>query len=81
MSGTGGNPDDDVVFMSRARYFIEGGGGFSILIAGMVRELGGTVLHDEHGRRLQGGGAVSEEQGGRGRVEGVYGYLAHDPLL
>ena len=40
----GRQPDDDVVYMSRAKHFIQGGGGFSIVIAGIVRELGGQVL-------------------------------------
>ena len=40
----GGSPDEDVVFMSRAKHFIQGGGGFSILLAGVVKEMGGTVL-------------------------------------
>jgi hypothetical protein len=40
----GGNPDDDVIFIGRAKYFIQGGGGFSVLLAGLVQSLGGTVL-------------------------------------
>jgi len=42
----GGAPDDDIVFMSRASYFIQGGGGYSLMIAGIVRALGtGKVLN------------------------------------
>ena len=40
----GGAPDDDVVFIARSKYFIQGGGGFSILLAGVVEAMGGTVL-------------------------------------
>ena len=43
----GQKPDDDFALMSRATYFVQGGGGFSILIAGVVAELGGTVLRDD----------------------------------
>lgn len=41
-------PDDDLAYMGRARYFIQGGGGFSIMIANLVTRLGGLVLM-EHG--------------------------------
>jgi len=41
----GGNPDEDIVFMSRASYFIQGGGGYSLLLAGLVRQMNGTVLN------------------------------------
>ena len=40
----GRTPDDDIIFMTRARYFMQSGGGFSYLLAQMVRRLGGTVL-------------------------------------
>lgn len=40
-------PDDDVSFMSRARYFIQGGGGYSMMVAGVVKELGGKVFTDD----------------------------------
>ena len=37
----GNSPDDDFVFMSHARYFHTTGGGFSNLIANVVRRMGG----------------------------------------
>jgi len=40
-------PDGDVIFISRSSYFIQGGGGFSILLADVVREMGGQVLADD----------------------------------
>lgn len=40
----GNNPDRDFVFMARAAYFMQGGGGYSYLVAGAVHELGGTVI-------------------------------------
>ena len=43
-----GTPDEDFLFMSTARYFILGGGGFSRLAATMVRLNGG---HDIIGNR------------------------------
>jgi len=42
----GGNPDDDIAFAANARFFIQGGGGFSILLANMVSVMGGQVLTD-----------------------------------
>ena len=44
--GLGGNPDDDIAFSANSRYFIQGGGGFSILLANMVSVMGGQVLTD-----------------------------------
>ncbi len=38
-------PDDDFVYMSRARYFVQSGGGFSILVSSVVQRLGGQVLN------------------------------------
>ena len=37
-------PDDDFVFMSNAKYFVPSGGGFSELVARVVKEFGGLVL-------------------------------------
>ena len=37
-------PDDDIAFSANANYFIQGGGGFSILLANLVEAMGGTVL-------------------------------------
>ena len=37
------NPDEDVIIMSHSKYFVESGGGFSRLMAGLVRENGGIV--------------------------------------
>jgi len=42
----GGIPDDDTVFAANARYFILGGGGFSVLISNVNLAVGGTVLTD-----------------------------------
>jgi len=42
----GGNPDDDIAFSANSRFFIQGGGGFSILLANMVTVIGGQVLTD-----------------------------------
>ena len=39
-----GNPDKDFVFMCKARIFIKSGGGFSSLIAHMVKKNNGTVI-------------------------------------
>jgi len=36
-------PDEDVVFMGRSRHFMQGGGGFSVVVAGVVKELGGEI--------------------------------------
>ena len=47
----GGLPDEDLLFMARARYFVPGGGGFSRTVSWLVQELGGTVL----------GGAVEKQ--------------------
>ena len=40
----GQTPDEDVAFLSRARYFCRGGGGFSRLMARLVKSRGGTVV-------------------------------------
>ena len=40
----GGTPDDDIIFMARARHFVQSGGGFSAMAAEMCRRTGGTVL-------------------------------------
>lgn len=40
----GGKPDDDVVFITRAHYLVQSGGGFSALTASLTRRVGGTVL-------------------------------------
>ena len=37
-------PDDDIAFSANANYFVQGGGGFSIMLANLVNEMGGTVL-------------------------------------
>ena len=37
------NPDDDVIFMSHAAHFFQGGGGFSKLIGGIARNMGARV--------------------------------------
>lgn len=37
-------PDTDVIYMGRADYFFQGGGGFSYVLAGLNRKLGGTVF-------------------------------------
>ena len=42
----GNVPDDDIVYVANAEYFIEGGGGFSIMLGGLVKQMGGTVLHE-----------------------------------
>lgn len=42
----GGAPDDDVAFAAHARYFIMGGGGFSILLANVNRIMNGITLTD-----------------------------------
>ena len=39
--------DDDVLYVAHARYFLQGGGGFSITLAEVVRAMGGAVLHDQ----------------------------------
>ena len=39
-------PDDDVAFMCRSKYFMQGGGGYSMMVAGVVKELGGNVFTD-----------------------------------
>lgn len=41
----GGSPDEDFVFMCSSRYFIQSGGGFSIVIAQMVKKNKGIVLN------------------------------------
>eukprot|EP00966_Prymnesium_polylepis_P251366 5811783-Prymnesium_polylepis.2 len=40
----GRSPDDDAIFASRARYFVQSGGGLSAVLANLCRILGGTVL-------------------------------------
>jgi hypothetical protein len=45
----GGIPDDDIAFSANARFFIQGGGGFSILLANLVSVMGGQVLTDTAG--------------------------------
>ena len=40
------NPDDDFVTMSRSKYFIKSGGGFSKLVSKMVEMNGGNVYSD-----------------------------------
>lgn len=45
-------PDDDFVYMSRARYFIQSGGGFSILVSNVVLRLNGTVLNQSVPHRI-----------------------------
>jgi len=37
-------PDDDVVFVAKSKYFVQGGGGYSILLAGVNEAMGGTVV-------------------------------------
>lgn len=39
-----GNPDEDFALLSSAKYFVQGGGGFSALIAQIVKARGGTVI-------------------------------------
>ena len=39
----GRDPDEDILYMSHATHFIQGGGGFSRLIGGLVRHMGGEV--------------------------------------
>ena len=41
-----GLPDEDFIFMSNADIFVQGGGGYSELIAKMVKMNGGTVLYN-----------------------------------
>eukprot|EP01083_Nonionella_stella_P153806 494640_1 len=38
------NPDDDLVFMCNSKYFVRGGGGFSDIIAHIVKRKGGYVF-------------------------------------
>lgn len=40
----GSVPDDDVIFLARAHYLIQSGGGFSALTATLCRNMGGEVL-------------------------------------
>ena len=40
------NPDEDVIIMSRSKYFVQSGGGFSGMIAGLVARNGGTVFNE-----------------------------------
>ena len=40
------NPDEDVIIMSRSKYFVQSGGGFSRMIAGLVARNGGTVFNE-----------------------------------
>ena len=44
----GRNPDDDLIFMGQARHFVQGGGGYSAVVAGVVSEMGGEVHWDGH---------------------------------
>ena len=44
MARLGQLPDEDVVFLARARYLIQSGGGFAALTGALCRRLGGTVL-------------------------------------
>lgn len=37
-------PDEDLIFMSDAKIFIVGGGGYSNIIARIVKHRGGTVI-------------------------------------
>ena len=38
------NPDEDFIIMSRSRYFVVSGGGFSRVLGGMVDRSGGRVF-------------------------------------
>jgi len=40
----GGDPDDDFVYISHARYFVPSGGGFSSVLARLVEEAGGKAF-------------------------------------
>ena len=40
----GNNPDRDFVYMARSKHFIQGGGGYSFLVAGAVHQLGGNII-------------------------------------
>lgn len=37
-------PDDDLVFVAKSKYFVQGGGGYSLLLSGVNEAMGGTVL-------------------------------------
>ena len=55
----GGAPDDAFALAANARYFIVGGGGYSVLMANVNKAMGGTVLSspaDEGPRIVCGGG-------------------------
>ena len=41
-------PDPDLVYMARARFFVQGGGGYSLLISEIVKAMGGLVLCNDH---------------------------------
>lgn len=41
----GRSPDDDLLFASQAKVFVQGGGGFSKLLAELVRMSGGSVIN------------------------------------
>ena len=59
LSFCGGAPDDAFALAANARYFIVGGGGYSILMANVNKAMGGTVLSspaDEGPRIVCGGG-------------------------
>ena len=43
-----GIPDEDVIYMASSKYFIPGGGGFSKLLANMVKMNGGHVLSHQN---------------------------------
>lgn len=40
----GREPDTDILFMSRAKVFVQGGGGYSFTIGNLARSLGNQVL-------------------------------------
>ena len=39
-----GTPDEDFVYMSSAKYFVPGGGGYSRTVGKLVTRNGGTVV-------------------------------------
>ena len=53
-------PDNDIMYASQARFFFQAGGGFSRLIGGLVRSMGGRVWcsDDHHGTGNCGRGRV-----------------------
>ena len=42
----GKQPDEDVWFIAHAQFFIQGGGGFSMLLGNLVHSMGGAVMYD-----------------------------------